>query len=34
MGSKLYLKDFVRVGVLNDRSRSTRINQEKVDEVK
>ena len=36
MGSELYLKDFVRRGVLNNRSRSgrlTAINQEKVDEV-
>ena len=37
MGSEPYLKDFARVRVLNDRSRSggpTGINQEKVDEVK
>ena len=36
MGSESYLKDFVRTGVFNDRSRSgrsTRTNQEKVDEV-
>ena len=36
MGSGPYFKDFVKPGVLNDRSRSGRstgINQEKVDEV-
>ena len=36
MGSEPYLKDFVRSGVLNDRSRSGRptgFNQEKVSEV-
>ena len=36
MGSELYLKDFLRPRVLNNRSRSrrpTRINEEKVDEI-
>ena len=36
MGSESYVKDFLRTGVLNDRSgsgRPTRTNQEKVDEV-